>query len=114
MRTDIDLQNSPCSFKIKEIMKESIAQHGKVKKMVPKLDAEGKQIYKTVETEVKQGGCSCKNKNAGEMVKVAQQVPEMTEIWEDATANEQKFVFCKIYGQVKGSYCQSCKTYKNV
>jgi len=112
-RTDADLQASPCNFKIKEIVAESNTPVGKVRKLVPKKDENGNQVYKTIDVPVKQGGCSCKNKNAGQTTMVKQQVAETVEVWEDGPSTETKKVFCKIYGQVKGSYCQGCRTYKN-
>lgn len=125
LRTQQDLINCQCIYKLKEFDKSAIADPGapkqtvKIKKLIPKLDENGNIVYKTVIVPVKKG-CGCKGKKQ-EIENKEQKVPEMIEIEVDASTTPQnpaivpdagKYVICKLYGTVKTVLCENCKTYK--
>lgn len=126
LRTQQDLNNNPCLFKLRDFEKAAVQdpaapkQIVKIKKLIPKLDEKGNIIYKTVIIPVKKG-CGCKGK-AQTVENKEQQVPEMVEVEVDAPTTPQspsivpdagKYVICKLYGTVKIQLCENCKTYKN-
>lgn len=131
LRTAQDLSNHPCLYKLKGFEKSLVPdpaaapqpqQMIKVKRQIPKLDANGKIIYKTVIMPVKKG-CGCKGQ-AQTIENKEQQVPEMVEVEVMVPANtipakaagiptEGSFVICKLYGTVKSSLCENCRTYKS-
>lgn len=131
LRTQQDLQNSPCAFKLKDFEKQisdpsapSQPTAVKVKKLIPKLDENGNIIYKTVKIPVKKG-CGCKGKAQETEIK-EQRVPEMIEVEDvamtpstqkaiDTALNvdaSKKYIICKLYGTVKAEMCENCKTYR--
>jgi hypothetical protein len=125
LRTQQDLANSPCMYKLKEYNKTAVAdpaapkQTVKIKKLIPKLDENGNIIYKTVVIPVKKG-CGCKGKPQTVENK-EQKVPEMVEVEVDAPTTPQSsmvlpdngtYVICRLYGTVKTQLCENCKTYK--
>jgi hypothetical protein len=118
IRTQQDLASNPCLYKLKDfernISPQTNSVTNKIKKMIPKLDENGNIIYKTISIPVKKG-CACKGNQKTEIQK--QTVPEMVEAWVDVTttlptSDDNKFVICKLYGTVKRSLCENCKTYK--
>lgn len=120
-----DLDSFPCAYKLKDYVKPGSPSAGveKVKILVPKLDANGKPIYKDA---VGNPACNCKNKgstipsiqNNGvafvENSGTPTQVPEMVEVWVDRpiSAEDSKMVLCKLFGAVRRTHCLGCKTYK--
>lgn len=126
LRTQQELADHQCIYKLKEFDKSAISDPGapkqtvKVKKLIPKLDENGNIVYKTVIIPVKKG-CGCKGKKQ-EIENKEQKVPEMIEVEVDAPTlpqnsavltNAGKYVICKLYGTVKTSLCENCKTYKS-
>ena len=126
LRSQQDLTNQPCIYKLKDFEKGAVAdptipkQTLKIKKLVPKLDEKGNIIYKTVVIPVKKG-CGCKGK-AQTVENVEQKVPEMVEMEVNASTTPTsplvapengKYAICKLYGTVKTQLCENCKTYKN-
>lgn len=108
IRSESDLDNNPCSYKLRDFEKTTpTGQTQMVKKIVPKLDENGNQVYK--EVPIKKG-CGCKNKpQTTEITKV----PETMEITvEETVGNNQNMVLCKLFGTVNKTHCQNCKTYK--
>jgi hypothetical protein len=78
-----------------------------VKKIVPKLDENGNQVYR--EVPIKKG-CGCKNKPQTTEIT---RVPETMEITvEEPVGETQPMVLCKLFGTVNRSHCLNCKTYK--
>lgn len=125
LRTQQDLTNNVCIYKLKEFDKSSIVdpaapkQTIKIKKLIPKLDDKGNIVYKTVIIPVKKG-CGCKGKTQTVENK-EQKVPEMVEVEVEAPALPQsnivlpdngRYAICKLYGTVKVQLCENCKTYK--
>ena len=118
MRTPDDLINHPCLYKLKDFDKAGPPTTGStinnVKKMIPKLDENGNVVYKKVTIPVS-SGCACKgNKKTEYQEKL---VPEMVEITEQITTTTQnnfnnQYTICKLFGTVKRSICENCKTYK--
>lgn len=121
-----ELQDNPCFFKIKDFDKgitsdpstavETLGTPIKVKKLVPKLDENGKVIMKKTKVPVKKG-CACKGNQKTEMVE--QMIPEMEEVLVDSfiretstSQNNGKYTLCKLYGTVRSTMCEKCKTYK--
>lgn len=127
IRSAQDLQNYPCYYKLKDFERAtaptlSNGVTNKIKKLVPKLDENGNVVYKTIMVPVKSGGCACKNKKTAPNAATSgtpqeQKVPEMEEVWVDMPVNgpsleENKYVICKLYGTIKRTLCENCKTYK--
>jgi hypothetical protein len=127
LRTQQDLINHICVYKLKDFEKSAVVDPGapkaqvqtsKIKQLVPKLDANGNVIYKTVIIQVKKG-CGCKG-TAQTVENKEQKVPDMVEIEVDSvqtpklnlTPDPGRYVICKLYGTVKSSLCENCKTYK--
>lgn len=114
LRSEEDLQNHPCVYKIKDYEKASPAQgeNQKVKKILPKLDENGNQVYKEV---IIKKGCGCKNKaNNASPQTTTQKIPETIEVWVDEPIkpDAQKLVLCRLFGSVTKEHCLNCKTYK--
>ena len=120
IRTEQDLLAFPCLYKLKDFERGIPTQQSgattSIKRQVPKLDENGNVIYKTVLIPVK-SGCGCKGKPQTTTMK-EQKVPETVEQIIQVPVNqvnpseETKFAICKLYGTVKRSICQNCKTYK--
>ena len=120
IRTQEQLEKNPCLYKLKDfernVQNSNNVITNKIKQQVPKLDENGNVIYKTVLIPVK-SGCGCKGKPQTTTMK-EQKVPEMVDTWVDVPAGHQtasqdtKFAICKLYGTVKRSICENCKTYK--
>jgi hypothetical protein len=120
IRSESDLLKSPCLYKLKDfernVQNSNNVITNKIKQQVPKLDENGNIIYKTVLIPVK-SGCGCKGKPQTTTMK-EQKVPEMVDTWVDIPVGQQnanqdtKFAICKLYGTVKRSICENCKTYK--
>jgi len=113
-RTQEELAAHPCFFKLRDFEKPVAGQMQKVKQTVPKLDENGKPVFKEIEVKVKKS-CGCKNKDGSaqtEMVK--QQIPETMEIMVDqpVSGEDGKMIICKLFGTVKRSHCENCHTYK--
>jgi hypothetical protein len=108
IRSDADLENHPCAYKLKDIDKPvSNGETQLVKKIVPKLDENGNQVYK--EITIKKG-CGCKGKPPTSEVT---RVPETMEVTvEESVGQTQPMVLCKLFGTVHKSHCLNCKTYK--
>lgn len=120
IRSEADLVKLPCLYKLKDfernVQNTNNVITNKIKQQVPKLDENGNIIYKTVLIPVK-SGCGCKGNPQTTTMK-EQKVPEMVDTWVDIPVGQQnaaqdtKFVICKLYGTVKRSICENCKTYK--
>ncbi len=113
-RTQDDLSNHPCFFKLKDFEKPVTSEIHQVKQIVPKLDENGQQVFKEIEVEVKKS-CGCKNRDGtAQTEKVRQKIPETMEVMTDVIENpdDTKMVICKLFGTVKRSHCESCHTYK--
>lgn len=114
-RSQEELIVHPCYFKLKDFEKPgSLSQTQRVKKTIPKLDANGNPIYKEVEVRRKKS-CGCKNKDGSlQEETVKHQIPETEEVMVDVSMSpdDNKMVICKLYGSVKRSHCEGCHTYK--
>jgi len=108
IRSEGDLEAHPCSHKLRDFEKQtSTSDTTTVKKIVPKLDENGNQIYK--EVEIKKG-CGCKNSTVKIEIK---KIPETTEIYvEESISQNQQMVICKLFGLVSIQHCLNCRTYK--
>lgn len=116
LRSEQDLQSHPCAYKLKDYEKPTPAtgETQKVKKILPKLDENGNQVYREV---VIKKGCGCKNKkHDGHQAQTTQtqKIPETIEVWVDEPVkpDAQKLVLCKLFGSVTKEHCMNCKTYK--
>lgn len=124
LRSQEYLQQNPCYYKNGEFDKviNPNAQQTvtKIKKQVPKLDENGKVVYTTISVPVKSGGCACKKNQNGTTEK---QVPVMVDVWEDVPIQQNnnvfpsdsivvKYVNCKLFGTIKRTICENCRTYR--
>ena len=112
LRNQDELTIHPCTFKLKDFEKPAGGQPQKVVKVVQKVDANGNPVFKTIEV-VEKRGCGCGGKPKQE-VKVQKQVPDTEEVTveEVISSEDNKLVLCKLFGTVKRSHCENCKTYK--
>jgi len=118
IRTQDDLNKFPCLYKIKDFDKSGPPTNDltitKIKRLIPKLDENGNVVYKTVVIPITKG-CACKGNKKVEYQE--KKVADMVETWVDGTAETSsnaanQFTICKLYGTVKRSICENCKTYK--
>jgi hypothetical protein len=120
-RTFEDLSKNPCRFEMQNIPATPVEKKSdgtyikKIKKKVPRLDANGNQMFEIKKVEKK--GCGCKGGGATKIVE--QKVMLFDEIYEDVPLEDTKhatvpadMVLCRIYGKVKKDFCRRCSTYK--
>jgi hypothetical protein len=122
LRSQEYLQQNPCYYKNGEFEKsvnQNAQQTTKIKKQIPKVDENGNIVYTTITIPVKSGGCACKKNNTQTTEK---QVPIMVDVWEDVSLNQPalpvdtspvvKYVNCKLFGTIKRTICENCRTYR--
>jgi hypothetical protein len=112
LRNQDQLMSQPCAFKLKDFEKPTPSTPQKIKKVIQKTDANGNPLFKTIDVETLKG-CGCGGKKK-EKVIIQKQVPDTEELMveEVVVPEDNKLVLCKLFGTVKRSHCENCKTYK--